>query len=269
MTIAPVATLVPRGDTRGRAKLMRMSNIPVLYRDAHLLAVNKPAGMLVHRSAIDAEQVQNVLDVLGAQLGTRPHLLHRLDRPVGGVLLFALQVEAARRMGAAFESGAVEKRYLAIVRGHAPARGVIDHALREERDPVSDARARAGKPPQAAVTEYERLQVAELALPVGRYATARFSLLELAPQTGRRHQLRRHLKHIFHPILGDTTHGDGAQNRFAREHLGFERLLLFASSVTFMHPYGDTRVSIRAPVDEHFAAVSARLGWPAGPGRGA
>ena len=269
MTIAPVATLVPRGDTRGRAKLMRMSNIPVLYRDAHLLAVNKPAGMLVHRSAIDAEQVQNVLDVLGAQLGTRPHLLHRLDRPVGGVLLFALQVEAARRMGAAFESGAVEKRYLAIVRGHAPARGVIDHALREERDPVSDARARAGKPPQAAVTQYERLQVAELALPAGRYATARFSLLELAPQTGRRHQLRRHLKHIFHPILGDTTHGDGAQNRFAREHLGCERLLLFASSVTFMHPYGDTRVSIRAPVDEHFAAVSARLGWPAGPGRGA
>jgi tRNA pseudouridine65 synthase len=233
----------------------------ILYRDAHLLAVDKPAGMLVHRSAIDPGERHSVLDAVRAHVSRSVHLLHRLDRPVSGVLLFALDAEAARRMGEAFERGGVDKRYLAVVRGYTPERGVIDYALRETRDPASDMRARDGKPAQAAVTSYERLRTAELPVPVGRYPAARFSLVRLAPLTGRRHQLRRHLKHIAHPILGDTTHGDGKQNRLAREQLGCERLLLHAYSVHFRHPCSGEAVSISAAPDAHFAAVMRRVGW--------
>jgi tRNA pseudouridine65 synthase len=233
----------------------------ILYRDAHLLAVDKPAGTLVHRSAIDRQERHSVLDALRAHIDAPLHLLHRLDRPVGGALLLALDAEAARRMGEAFERGLVRKIYLAVVRGHVLERGLIDHALREPRDPIGDARARQGKPPQSAVTQYERLCTAELPVAVGRYATARFSLVRLTPLTGRRHQLRRHLKHIAHPILGDTTHGDGRQNRFARDHLGCERLLLCARSIRFEHPYLGQTLTITAPLDAHFIGVMRRLGW--------
>lgn len=236
-------------------------DLTILHRDEHVLAVVKPAGMLVHRSAIDRSAHVNVLDLLRTQLRCPLHLLHRLDRPVGGVLLLALHADAARAMSAAFERSAVRKTYLAVVRGHAPEAGVIDHALRETRDPATDARARSGKAAQPALTDYERLATVELPLPVGPHPTARFSLMRLRPHTGRRHQLRRHLKHIAHPILGDTTHGDGRQNAFARAQLGCERLLLFARGVEFAHPASGQLVRIAAPVDRHFSGVMQALGW--------
>jgi tRNA pseudouridine65 synthase len=239
----------------------RVSCIPILYRDEHLLAVNKPAGMLVHRSAIDRAQRWSVVDAVRAHTGVAVHPLHRLDRAVGGVLLFALHVEAARRMTALFADRTVHKTYLAVVRGHAPEQGVIEHALREVRDGISDARARSAKPPQAAVTAYERLALAELPLPGGRYPSARFSLVRAWPRTGRKHQVRRHFKHIAHPIIGDTTHGDGRQNRLAREHLGCERMLLYAREVSFEHPFSNQPVCITALLDAHFEAVMRRLGW--------
>jgi tRNA pseudouridine65 synthase len=238
-----------------------VESLAILYSDAHLLAVDKPAGVLVHRSSIDRSERDSVLDRLRAQLGCPLYLLHRLDKPVSGVLLFALHLQAARSMTLAFESARVSKRYVAIVRGHAPLRGLVDHPLREMRDDIADAQARSGKAAQPALTAYERLETAELPVPAGRYATARFSLLRLTPQTGRRHQLRRHLKHISHPIVGDTTHGDGRQNRFAREQLGCERLLLCAQAVEFVHPCSGEQVVVNAPVDAHFAAVAQRLGW--------
>jgi tRNA pseudouridine65 synthase len=241
-----------------------MEPLEILYSDEHLVAVDKPAGMLVHRSSIDRRERDSVLDRLRAQLGRPLHLLHRLDKPVSGVLLLGLDVHAARMMTAAFESARVHKRYVAIVRGHAPPEGVIDHALREMRDEISDARARSGKAAQPAVTTYERLATAELPLAAGRYPTARYSLVRLWPQTGRRHQLPRHLKHISHPIVGDTTHGDGRQNRFAREHLGCERLLLCAQAVEFPHPVTGEALTVTALPDAHFAAVARKLGWKVG-----
>jgi tRNA pseudouridine65 synthase len=236
--------------------------LEILHRDEHVVAVNKPAGMLVHRSAIDAHEPVNLLDLLRAQLRVPLHLLHRLDKPVGGVLLLALDAGTARVLGAQFEQRQVRKEYLAIVRGYTPERGVIDHPLREERDPATHASARGAKPPQPAVTEYERLALAEIARPAGRYATARFSLLRLVPRTGRRHQLRRHLKHIAHPILGDTTHGDGRQNAFARVQLGFTGLMLFARALRFQHVlHGE--VEIRAVPGNHFRSALVKLGWDA------
>jgi tRNA pseudouridine65 synthase len=245
---------------RGKDYTARMP-LPILYCDEHLVAVHKPAGMLVHPSDIDAAERSSALQALREQLRCRVYPLHRLDKPVAGVLLLALHADAARALGAVLASGRVRKTYVAVVRGHAPERGVIDYALREVRDAITDARARGSKPAQAAVTEYVRLHTAELPIPVGRYASARFSLLHLWPRTGRRHQLRRHLKHISHPILGDTTHGDGMQNRFARTHLACKRLLLCAQRVELDHPFGGARLSITAPFDSHFRGVVQGLGW--------
>jgi tRNA pseudouridine65 synthase len=253
-----------------RARYTAQMTLEILYRDSHLVAVRKPAGMLVHRSAIDAHASVNLLDALRAQLRQPLWLLHRLDKPVGGVLLLALDEDTARAMTRQFEQGGVRKRYLAIVRGHTAERGVIEHALREVRDAITDARMRDGKAPQPAITQYERAATAEVDAPVGRYATARFSLLRLSPLTGRRHQLRRHLKHIAHPILGDTTHGDGRQNTFARERLGCEGLMLCATALQFQHPEAAHPVCVEAAPPSPFLAVMQRLGWDAqvsAPGR--
>jgi len=233
----------------------------ILHLDPYLVAVNKPAGWLVHRSAIDRHETRIVLQQVRDQLGRRVYPLHRLDKPTAGVLLFALDADTARIMTERFAAGDVHKRYLAIVRGHLPEQDVIDHPLAEEQDETTDRLADQDKPPQQAVTGYRRLAVAELPYPVGRYATARYSLVQAFPRTGRKHQIRRHMKHIFHPIVGDTTHGDGKQNRLFREKFRCNRLLLAAHGMSFAHPGTDQALDIVAPLDEEFIRIGAALGW--------
>jgi tRNA pseudouridine65 synthase len=177
------------------------------------------------------------------------------------VLLFALDPETARRLTAQFTAGQVAKTYCAVVRGYAPAAGEIDYPLREELDRMTDDLAEADKAPRQALTYYRRLARVELPHPVGRYQTARYSLVELLPRTGRRHQLRRHLKHIFHPIIGDTTHGDGRQNRFFRDRFGNRRLLLAATAIEFAHPHTGVPVQITAPLAGDFRCIVDELGW--------
>jgi tRNA pseudouridine65 synthase len=235
----------------------------ILYQDEYLVAVNKPAGLLVHRSMIDRHETRFALQMVRDQIGRRVFPVHRLDKPVSGVLLFALDPDTARAVTDAFTEGAVSKTYLAVVRGYAPEREVIDHALVERADRMTDARARADKPAQAAVTALRRLATVELPHPVGRYATARYSLLEVEPRTGRKHQIRRHLKHIFHPIVGDTTHGDGRQNQFFRDHLHCARLLLAATQLHLAHPVHGEPLRLHAPLDDDFRSLLARLGWGA------
>ena len=209
----------------------------ILYRDEHVVAVDKPAGLLVHRSALDARESRCAVQLVRDAVGARVYPVHRLDKPTSGVLLFSLTPDSARRMGELFATGGVCKTYLAVVRGHAPEGGLIDYPLREELDSTTDSAARQRKLAQPAVTAYRRLAIAELPVAVGRYATARYSLMGLTPRTGRKHQIRRHMKHIFHPIIGDTTYGDGRHNRFFREWIGTRRLLLCAAGLTFEHPY--------------------------------
>lgn len=241
-----------------RAKARAMQ---VLYLDAHLVVVNKPAGLLVHRSAIDRHETRFAVQEVRDRLGQKVYPVHRLDKPTSGALLFALSPEVARVMTERFASGAVRKQYLAVVRGHVGDAGVVDHPLVEEADPMTDGRARQGKPAQPAITEYRCLARAELPHPVGRYQTSRFSLVQAFPRTGRKHQIRRHMKHIFHPIVGDTTHGDGRQNALFREHLQCNRLLLAATGMSFAHPCTDERIEISAPLAVEFWRVGARLGW--------
>ncbi len=235
--------------------------LDILYRDDRLVAVHKPAGLLVHRSAIDRRETRFALQMLRDQIGRAVFPVHRLDKPTSGVLLFALDAPAARELGAAFETGAAGKRYVAVVRGYAPEMQRIDYPLKDEPDSTTDRLARAGKAARAAITELQRLATAELPCGDGRHATSRYSLVEIRPLSGRRHQLRRHLKHIFHPIVGDTTHGDGRHNRLFRERFGCHRLLLAAVELCVPHPATGVPLRIAAPPAADFLWITRQLGW--------
>jgi len=235
--------------------------LDILYQDEWLVAVNKPAGLLVHRSMIDRYETRFAMQILRDQIGQYVFPFHRLDKPTSGVLLFALNSDTARKMGELFSTGLVEKEYLAVVRGYTNAHGIIDYPLKEELDKKSDRKAQQDKEPQEAVTEYHRLATVELPYPVGRYQSARYSLVRLRPKSGRKHQLRRHLKHIFHPIVGDTTHGDGKQNSFFRERFDCHRLLLASVRLDFSHPETGKLLQITAPLDDSFNAIVQALGW--------
>ena len=233
----------------------------ILYRDDHLIAVNKPSGLLVHRSPIDRHETRFAMQLLRDQIGQRVFPLHRLDKPTSGVLLFALDQATARLMMSVFSEGAVSKQYLAVVRGYSAEADTIDYPLKEQLDKMTDALADRNKPAQAAITVYRRLATAELPQAVGRYSTARYSLLSLTPKTGRKHQLRRHMKHIFHPIVGDTTHGDGRHNRFFRDELDCQRLMLAATQLSFNHPLSGQRIDIVSPLGTVFDRVLDSMGW--------
>ncbi len=223
--------------------------LEILYQDQYLIAINKPSGLLVHRSLIDPRETHFAIQLTRDQIGQRVYPVHRLDKPTSGVLLFALDSTTARTISACFAARAVQKTYLAVVRGYTADSGEIDYALKahDER-----ADAEPDKAAQAAITHYQCLQRTELPYPVGRYQTARYSIVELKPLTGRRHQLRRHMKHIFHPIVGDTTHGDGKQNQFFRQHFNAHRLLLHARSLEITHPHQQTPLAIHASLPADF-----------------
>lgn len=233
--------------------------LEILYRDAYLVAINKPSGLLVHRSLIDRHETRFAIQLTRDQIGQKVYPVHRLDKPTSGVLLFALDSNTARLLSEQFTAGQVCKTYLAVVRGHTAENGVINYPLREELDKIADADADQAKPAQEALTHYQCLATTELPYPVGRYSSARYSLLELQPKTGRKHQLRRHLKHIFHPIVGDTTHGDGKHNTLFREQFACQRLLLHANTLQFTHPHHAETLHLVAPLPLDFASLVDKL----------
>lgn len=231
----------------------------ILFQDDRLVAFHKPAGWLVHPTPIAPGEGPTCTRQLREHLGAPVHPIHRLDRPTSGVLLFARDPSSARALAEAFSERRVEKIYHAIVRGHPPLERDIDHALREEIDAREDHRTAPNKPAQSARTHLRRLATTELPYPVRPYSTARYALVELTPATGRRHQLRRHCGHISHPIVGDTTHGDGPHNRLWREQFGIHRLLLFASRLTVPHPVTDERMTFHAPIPTEVQAILQSL----------
>jgi tRNA pseudouridine65 synthase len=239
---------------------MTRETLPILFCDEYLIAVHKPSGLLVHRTDIDRHETRFAVQILRDQIGHKVYPVHRLDKGTSGVLLFALNPEIARQVGAQFENNEVAKTYLAVVRGHPPESGEIDHPLTRQFDDY-EWKADIAHPPQDAVTRYRRLAVCELPHAVDRYPTSRYALLELHPVTGRRHQLRRHLKHISHPIIGDATYGKGRHNRLFQELFGSHRLLLASVRIQFTHPVTGQALVLEALPSEDFASVLLNLGW--------
>ncbi len=233
----------------------------ILYRDDCLVAIDKPAGLLVHRSPIDSRETLFALQLLRDQIGQRVYPVHRLDRPTSGVLLFALDAATARIVSQQYMDNQVGKTYLAVVRGHAPAGGERTHALQDKADPVIDRRRSAPASTNPALTRYRTLGCAEIPFAVDRYPQSRYSLVQLAPRTGRQHQLRRHMKHIGHPIIGDAKHGKGVHNRFFASHFHCDRLLLSSTGLVLRHPVTDATLAISAGLDSRWQTVLDALGW--------
>lgn len=214
--------------------------MPLLYRDDRIAAFAKPSGLLVHRGWGDDAIV--ALTLARTAIGARVHPVHRLDRATSGVLLFALDPASAAALGALFSGGGIRKTYLALVRGVPPDEGRIDHPIpRTEGGPRVDA-----------ATTFRRLHVFE-----------RYALVEARPETGRLHQIRRHMKHISHPIVGDVNYGKGDINRLFRERFDLHRLALHASEVRFVHPFTGEPLVIAAALPADLREPFDRMGFPA------
>lgn len=219
-------------------------SLDILFADPYFIAVNKPEGMLVHRSRISEDRVF-VLQTLRDQIGAPVFAIHRLDRATSGVLIYATSAEAAEALAAGFREKSVEKTYLAIVRGWTEDQGLIDYAVRDQDRP--DA------PLLPARTHYRTLGRSEVAHAIGnKYPSARFSLVDIRPETGRRHQIRKHFAHILHPVIGDKRHGDNKHNRYFWNELALPRMFLHAAELAFAHPFTGESLRIQAPVDALF-----------------
>jgi tRNA pseudouridine65 synthase len=238
-----------------------MEELGIIYQDQYLVAINKPSGLLVHRSKIDPHETRFALQLLRDQIGQHVYPVHRLDKPTSGVLLFALSSEIARKVSEGFANHCVKKTYLAVVRGFAPEQGTIDHPLKDKADKFADRDKSKQTPAREAVSYFSRLATIELPIFIDRYPQSRYSLLEVQPITGRKHQIRRHLKHIGHPIIGDAKHGKGVHNRFFEQHYDCGRLLLACTKLELMHPVSNEPLQLNAQLDKRFNSLMKRFKW--------
>ncbi len=227
--------------------------MPILYQDESLVVINKPPGILVHRSEATSRLEPAILQIMRDRLGGRLYPVHRLDRPTSGVLILARNADFASHLCQQFAAHLCTKKYLAVVRGWAPESITITHALRDLDDESA--------PAQAAETHLQRLATLELECSVDRYPRTRYSLLSMQPSTGRRHQLRRHCKSIFHPIIGDSIYGHGIHNRFFRENYGIGRLLLHHQELKLRHPLSGEWLQLCAPLDQDWQKILEAFSW--------
>lgn len=220
----------------------------ILFQDDHLVAVSKPAGSLVHRSAIAKDVTEFALQKTRDLVGKEVHPIHRLDRKTSGVLLFAFDLDTLRLMQKVFNEGEVRKEYHAIVRGFTEESGEIDYALVNDKGTEQSAR-----------TRYKTHKRWEIDKPFGKHKTSRYSYVYVFPETGRMHQIRKHFAHIFHPIIGDRPHGCNKQNRFFKQEFELTEMLLHARSYAFCHPITKNQVIIEAPLREEFTRITDLL----------
>lgn len=237
---------------------VRQKELDVVYQSPDLVAINKPHGLLVHRSIIASDASEFAVQLLRDQLGQRVYPVHRLDRKTGGVLLFALNETMNSLMQQQFADGAVNKTYRAIVRGYTPDELEIDYPLRLDERSAGSQNTKLNTL-QDAFTKLKTLRRTEIPLPFGKHATSRYSLVELTPTTGRLHQLRKHMAHVFHPIIGDRPHGCNKQNRLFKEHFGMETMLLHAQRLQFSHPVSTEEITITAPWQADFQRMMTVL----------
>ncbi len=240
---------------------MHHAKLQLIYEDDYFVAINKPAGLVVHRSILARQERQFALQMVRDQIGKLVYPVHRLDKPTSGVLLFALSPEIAKKTSNMFTTNSVHKKYMAVVRGHTENEGIINHALKKVKDKLLISSEPDNCKKQEALTDYKRIAIVEIPQMVDKYPTSRYSLVELTPKHGRRHQLRRHMKHISHPIIGDTEYGKSKHNNYFRKTLNCHRLLLSATKLHFIHPVTNNEIIITAELDMEFVSILKEFGW--------
>ncbi len=245
-----------KGNNRRSLALFAFAkNIPpvlleTIYQDEQLIAINKPHGLLVHRTKLANDAGEFAVQLLRDQIGQHVFPVHRLDRKTSGTLLFALNENMLKSMQRQFAERKVVKQYLAIVRGYTDDSGTIDYAIANEHGKIQDA-----------ITAYRTLSQTELPIPFGKHQTSRYSLLEIHPMTGRYHQIRKHLAHIHHPIIGDRPHGCNKQNKLFKEKFGMTTMLLHASHLSFTHPETGKPIEIASKIHEEFERMMEIMGF--------
>ncbi|PKR79815.1 pseudouridylate synthase [Brumimicrobium salinarum] len=222
--------------------------LEVIYEDDFLVVINKPAGLLVHRTKIAKDAKVFAMQKLRDQVGYEVTPIHRLDRKTSGVLLFAKQKDFVAPFQLMLQSIQTQKRYLAIVRGFFPEKIIVNHPLMKENGKI-----------QEAITQFRLIQKVEIPLASGKFETSRYSLIEAFPQTGRMHQIRKHLNHLRHPIIGDRPHGCNKQNALFLKTFGLTQMLLHSTSISFAHPFYGSHIKISANLPNHFKEIHAAL----------
>jgi len=226
-----------------------MTTLEILYQDEHIVAVHKPAGLLVHRTKEDAYETEFALQILSAQLSQIINPVHRLDKPTSGVLLFARSKKATQAMQALFAQGLIYKHYQALVRGFILQPQTINYPVGMDSQ----------SPKKEALTDIIPEQYFEINTCVDSYPTSRYTLINAIPKTGRQHQIRKHLRHIKHPIVGDVNYGSSAHNRFFRTHFNLHRLFLACTQICFEHPFLGQEIKIKAELAQELKQVLASL----------
>lgn len=224
--------------------------LEIVYHDEHLIAINKPHGLLVHRSAMAHDVQEFALQMLRDQIEQKVYLAHRIDRKTGGVLLFALSEEMLSAIRKCFMEEKVQKTYFAIVRGYTDDEGVIDYPLYNEKEKL-----------QEAYTEYKTIERVEVNVPSGNFDTSRYSFVQVYPKTGRMHQIRKHMAHIYHPIIGDRPHGCNKQNRLFKEKWRMITMMLHAREIQFEHPITKEKIIVRADFHDEYRRTVRLLGF--------
>ena len=236
--------------------------LSILFEDDYLIAVDKPSGLLVHPSWITKPDEPTLMGLLKEQFNAEKlHTIHRLDRATSGVMLVGKEIESSKRMQEQFQARGVKKEYECLVRGwFDETQGRIEHALVPKYDKFADPLASQDKEAKEAVTDFKVMGQIELGIPVGRYSSSRYSRVACFPHTGRKHQIRRHMKHLLHPIIGDTKYGEGRHNRMFREQFNLHRLVLLARSIQFTHPVTEEPLSIHAGIPRDIEQLYDNLG---------
>ncbi|MBJ7538202.1 pseudouridine synthase [Marinomonas transparens] len=235
-------------------------SLEILFQDEHLIAVNKPAGLLVHRTELAKEEEDAVVQRLRDQTGQWVFPVHRLDRGTSGVLVMAFSPDIARQLAAQFAESQTRKTYHCLVRGFCDKSGVIDYPLAKLNEKKGRSRFKIVGTEKAAETSFLSLAQYQLPVPVSRYDNTRLSWLEVTPKQGRTHQIRRHFKHQLHPLVGDSRYGCRHINKVIKDIWSEDyRLMLHASKLEFTHPATKEVKMLNAGFDKKITTVLDRL----------
>ncbi len=224
--------------------------LEIIYQDDYLVAINKPHGLLVHQSPIARDASEFAIQLLRDQIGKKVYPVHRIDRKTSGILLFALDKEVNKNLTEQLTLKTVEKKYWAIVRGYTPDEQLIDYALYKDNGTLQEAQ-----------TMIKTLAKVEIDIPSGKHSTSRYSFVEAFPLTGRMHQIRKHMAHILHPIIGDRPHGCNKQNKIWLEKFEMNTMLLHAQKLVFTHPVSNEKVVLTARPQDEFIRAAGIMGF--------